>query len=58
MQAAATLSCDVGKKPACEAMGVSRATLYRHIDAEPKPVNQTADSALGLEPKRTASRDR
>lgn len=38
MQAAATLSSAVGKKPACEALGVPRATFYRHIDAEPKPV--------------------
>jgi predicted DNA-binding protein (UPF0251 family) len=31
IQAAATLSRDVGKKAACEAMEVSRATFYRHL---------------------------
>ena len=38
MQAAITLSCEVGKKPACEALAVPRATFYRHIDADPKPI--------------------
>jgi len=48
MQAAATLSCDVGKKPACEAMGVSRASFYRHIDAEPNPVVKRPTPPLAL----------
>ena len=52
------LECDVGKKSACEAMAVSRATFYRHIDAEPKPVDKRPHSALGLKPSRTASRAR
>jgi len=48
MQAAVTLSCDVGKKPACEAMSVARATFYRHIDAEPKPVVKRPTPPLAL----------
>ena len=48
MQATATLSCDVGKKPACEAMSVSRATFYRHIDAEPNPVVKRPAPPLAL----------
>ena len=48
MQATATLSCDVGKKPACEAMSVSRATFYRHIDAEPNPVVKRLAPLLAL----------
>jgi len=32
IQAAKILSRDVGKKPACESMGVSRATFYRHLN--------------------------
>ena len=31
MRAASTLSHDVGKKPACEALNVPRATFYRHM---------------------------
>jgi putative transposase len=34
MSAAYTLSYDVGKKPACEALGLSRATFYRHVDRD------------------------
>ena len=30
MSAATALSQDVGKKPACEALGMPRATFYRH----------------------------
>jgi putative transposase len=40
MNAASTLSQDVGKKAACEALTVSRATFYRHMSPEsqdPKP---------------------
>ena len=45
MKTAADLSHDVGRKPACEALGVPRATFYRHIHgkagkcngARPKP---------------------
>jgi putative transposase len=32
IQAAQTLSCDVGKKAACEALEVSRATYYRQLN--------------------------
>ena len=35
MKATADLSSDVGKKPACEALGVPRASFYRHINREP-----------------------
>jgi putative transposase len=34
MRAASTLSHDVGKKPACEALNVPRATFYRHMARE------------------------
>jgi putative transposase len=37
MSAAYTLSHDVGKKPACEALRVPRATFYRHIAREFSP---------------------
>jgi putative transposase len=32
MIAVTELSLDVGKRPACEALGVARATFYRHLD--------------------------
>ena len=35
MNAAVGLGHDVGRKPACEALGVSRATFYRHIKGKP-----------------------
>ena len=34
MSAAFIISHDVGKKPACEALGLSRATFYRHMDRQ------------------------
>jgi len=37
MEAAATLGQDVGKKPACEVLGVSRASFYRYISPAPEP---------------------
>ena len=37
IQAATILSCDVGKKAACEALSVSRATFYRQLNPEPRP---------------------
>ena len=37
IQAAATLSRDVGKKAACQAMEVSRASFYRHLNPVAKP---------------------
>ena len=36
MTAAVTLSQDIGKKPACEALDVSRATFYRYIKPSPE----------------------
>jgi putative transposase len=38
MGAAVSLSKDVGRKPACEMLGVSRATFYRHITPAPEAV--------------------
>jgi putative transposase len=35
MNAAVTLGMEVGKKPACEALRVPRATLYRHLSSPP-----------------------
>jgi putative transposase len=37
MNAASDLSQEVGKKPACEALRVARATFYRHIDRQQSP---------------------
>jgi putative transposase len=48
MQAAATLSCDVGKKPACEALALSRATFYRYLDVEPMTPTKRAAPPLAL----------
>jgi putative transposase len=39
MNAAAALSHDVGRKPACEALGVSRATFYRRTQGKPPNSN-------------------
>jgi transposase InsO family protein len=44
MNAAVDLSHDVGRKPACEALGVARATFYRHIQGKPSNGN-------GIRPK-------
>lgn len=41
IHAAATLSCKIGKKAACEALAVSRATFYRHHNPVPKPRDNT-----------------
>ena len=35
MSAVSSLSQDVGKKSACEALAVARATFYRHMSPEP-----------------------
>lgn len=35
MKAAALLSDEVGRKPACEALGVPRSTFYRHLNNKP-----------------------
>ena len=37
MRAACELSWDVGRKPACEALEVPRATFYRHLDRQCSP---------------------
>ena len=37
MNAAVELSGDVGRKPACEALEVPRATFYRHLGREGRP---------------------
>jgi len=48
MEAAVTLSQDLGRKPACEAMGVSRATFYRHIAPAAQPVRARPAPPLSL----------
>jgi len=40
IQAATTLSCNVGKKAACEALALSRATFYRQLGPRPVPAMQ------------------
>ena len=37
MKAASQLGNDVGRKAACEALQVPRATFYRHIENPDKP---------------------
>lgn len=49
IQAAAILSRDVGKKPACEALDVSRATFYRHMKPA-KPKSRHYRPPLALSP--------
>jgi putative transposase len=41
MNTASDLSCEIGKKAACEALGVPRATFYRHLD---RALNPCADN--------------
>jgi putative transposase len=48
MKAAATLSQDVGRKPACKALGVSRASFYRHITPAPEPATVRPAPPLSL----------
>ncbi len=48
MQAAATLSRDVGKKTACQVLDVSRATFYRHHNPAPKPHVKRPSPPLAL----------
>jgi len=50
IQAATTLSRDVGKKAACEALEVSRATFYRHLSPAPKPDTGRTRPPLALSP--------
>ena len=47
IQAATILSHDVGKKPACEALDVSRATFYRHLNPA-TPQNRRSMPPLAL----------
>jgi putative transposase len=47
MRCVLSLSHDVGKKPACEALQVPRATFYRHQNANPQP----SQLSLGLRPQ-------
>lgn len=48
IQAAATLSRDVGKKAACEALEVPRATFYRHMNPPAKPEASRPEPPLAL----------
>ena len=51
MQASVSLSQEVGKKPACEALGVSRASFYRYLApaCEPTAVDPAPPLALSQE---------
>jgi putative transposase len=51
IEAAATLSQDVGKMQACAALGVSRASFYRHITPAPEPAAVRPVPALALTPE-------
>lgn len=54
MNAVNELSLDVGKKPACKALGVSRASYYRSMDKKnnpPKEINTRPTPPLALSPK-------
>jgi putative transposase len=48
MAAAASLSDTVGKKAACEALAVSRATFYRHVNAHKTPARKNRRPAPPL----------
>jgi putative transposase len=48
IQAAATLSCEIGKKGACEALAVPRATFYRHHNPAPRLRNNRPRPPLAL----------
>jgi len=50
IQAATTLSHDVGKKGACEALEVSRATFYRRLNPGPQPQVTRPRPPLALAP--------
>jgi transposase-like protein len=49
IQSATILSHDVGKKPACEALDLSRATFYRHLNPV-KPKDRRPSPPLALSP--------
>lgn len=58
MNTASDLSWDVGRKPACEALGVPRATFYRHMERKHYPstgngIRTTPPLALTLVEKQT-----
>ena len=54
IQAANTLSCEVGKRAACEAMEVPRATFYRHLNpVKPKARRPEPPLALSLSERQT-----
>jgi len=48
IQAATSLSSDVGIKAACEAFNVPRASFYRHVHPKPKPITQRPKPPLTL----------
>ena len=48
MNAASKLGQEVGKKAACEALGVPRATYYRHADSRPDRSNSRPAPPLAL----------
>jgi putative transposase len=50
IQAVDTLSCEIGKKAACEALEIPRATLYRHLNPPVKPDVCRPQPPLALSP--------
>jgi len=58
MQAAQELSCDVGAKPACAALGVSRATFYRRSETPPGEPRQTTIATPRRSPRALAEDER
>ena len=56
MSATYTLSLDVGKKPACEALTVPRATFYRHLARRFSP--QTGNGSRPLPPLALSPQER
>ena len=48
MNAASKLGQEVGKKAACEALGVPRATYYRHADSRPETSNSRPAPPVAL----------
>ena len=44
MKSALSLSNDTGKKPACEAFNVPRASFYRYLDRQNQPQEDNSES--------------
>ncbi|MDD9300873.1 MAG: hypothetical protein HUK40_16750 [Desulfobacter sp.] len=50
MNAALTLSHDLGKKPSCEAFGVPRSSFYRFYSPKKQVKSKRGSSPLSLNP--------